>query len=154
MCNKSSLMTNPSTSDPCRIIRIWFDGGCKPTNPGNKYGSFKVDLGICEVFKAQTVSLGYGTNNEAEFNILIRALQWVQEELMKSGLPMNYYELQLFTDSMVVKNRISKRNVRGKSESAGRMANLTSQCISVMDGFKAASIEWNPRGVNVHLFGH
>ena len=141
-------------TDIHRIIEISFDGGCKPTNPGEKYGSFQIKHGLVEIFKATRISFGWGTNNEAEYDALIRALLWVEEEMGKAGLPLNLFTLKVLTDSTIVRNRIATRNMRGKSEPAARMANLARQCLSIMDCFGGWTIEWERRTENVKRFGH
>ena len=67
------------------LIEIHFDGGCRPTNPGNTYGSFEVQLNHKQVFKASRIELGWGTNNEAEYRALIEALKWTLENLLKAA---------------------------------------------------------------------
>ena len=91
-------------------IQIHFDGGCRPTNPGNKYGSWEVLLNGKSVHKKGRVEFGWGTNNEAEFEALEGALSWCVENLRNGGFDSNSFRLEMFTDSTVVKNRVAGRN--------------------------------------------
>lgn len=135
-------------------IEIHFDGGCRPTNPGNKYGSFQVIFLEREIFRGTRIELGIGTNNEAEFDILLHALKWTHESLVKAGMSDGAFDLKLFTDSTIVRNRIAKQNCSGKSEPAARMARLTEQCLALITAYKSAEIKWQARAENVARFGH
>jgi len=119
-------------------IDVHFDGGCRPTNPGNKYGSWEVLLDGQQVFKASRVEFGWGTSNESEFNSLIQALQWTVENLHTAGFPPEIYTVTIFTDSMIVRN----------------MGHLTRDCLSRLTLFKLWSVEWRGRKENVERFGH
>ena len=141
-----------------------FDGGCRPTNPGNKYGSWEVTLDdfigpsnpTGSVFKANQMEFGQGTNNEAEFNALYAALSWTCKELQVGGFDPSIYTLSVFTDSTVVRNRIQKRHIsdNAKNDVHKRMGALTRECLSWMDWFKSWNISWRPRDYNVNQFGH
>lgn len=138
------------------LIEIHFDGGCRPTNPGNKYGSFEVLLNNSQVFKASRVEFGYGTNNEAEFDALCMALDWTVENLLNGGFDPSIYTVKMFTDSTILKNRIKNRRttVRGGREPSRRMAKLTRKCLSKLTLFHLWDIEWHRRDSNVSRFGH
>lgn len=147
-----------------RHIKIMFDGGCRPTNPGNKYGSWEVTLDdfirpanpTGSVYKVSQVEFGWGTNNEAEFNALQAALAWTAKELQVGGFEPNIYTLSVFTDSLVVKSRIQKRrtNVKVGDDVTARLGPLTRECLSWMDWFKSWEIFWRARDFNVNQFGH
>ncbi len=130
-------------------ITIHFDGGCQP-NPGNKYGSFEVLLDGIRVHKAERVKLGWGTNNEAEFDIFIEALKWVQNELPKGGFEPHKFDLEAFTDSTIVRNRLVKPHLRGNS----RMWKLANRCLAIALKFRSFRANWNRRDRNVARFGH
>jgi ribonuclease HI len=135
-------------------IEIHFDGGCRPTNPGNKYGSFEVRLDQKQVCLISRMELGFGTNNEAEFEILIEALKWTVRELFKGGYAPSHYCLEMFTDSTIVEGRLKKQNCGGKGEAAQRMGKLAGQCLAHLTLFKRWSIHWRQRDNNVARFGH
>lgn len=137
-------------------IEIHFDGGCGPTNPGNKYGSFEVLLDGTRVHKATRLPLGWGTNNEAEFEILIEAVRWVHHNLNEGGFETHKFDLEAFTDSMIVKNRLMGRNIvfRRNSEASGRMKRLADRCLDTALKFRSFTAKWNRRDANVSRFGH
>lgn len=135
-------------------ITIQFDGGCKPTNPGNKYGSYEVLLNGLSVFKASRVEFGWGTNNEAEFDSLIAALNFTVENLLNGGFDTREYDVSLFTDSTIVRNRLNGSKVKSKGEAGIRMLELAHKCLLRLYQFKSYSIEWQPREHNVKRFGH
>lgn len=136
------------------VITIYFDGGCRPTNPGNKYGSWEVQLEGNYIYHQHQVEFGHGTNNEAEFEALLAALDWTLAELPKGGFIFKAYTLQLFTDSTIVHNRIQMERTGGKEEAAQRMGKLTQQCLDRLKLFNQHSISWQRRDHNVIRFGH
>lgn len=135
-------------------IEIRFDGGCKPTNPGNKYGSFEVRLHGKRVYLESRKALGWGTNNEAEFEMLLLALDWTRRNLQREGFNPNRYRVEMLTDSTIVRNRVAGHNRTRKSEPQQRMFALASACLDQLKAFCSHRITWNPRGCNVALFGH
>ncbi len=54
-------------------VTVRFDGGCLG-NPGRKYGSYRIEDDWVVIAQESRFELGFGTNNEAEFESLIRAL--------------------------------------------------------------------------------
>lgn len=139
--------------NPC-LIEIHFDGGCRPTNPGNKYGSYEVQLAGRLLSKASRVEFGWGTNNEAEFNALLMALDATIAGLAAAELNPSQYDVAMFTDSMIIKNRVKCRRCSGKSEPARRMGRLTRDVLSKLTRFRLWDIEWRGRRANVERFGH
>ena len=135
-------------------IKIQFDGGCKPTNPGNKYGSYSVWLDSKLIHTELRFNLGHGTNNEAEFEALLKALAWTCYSLTKAGIDPQIYSLQLVTDSTIVQGRISGQNKSRKTEPQQRMFNLNERCQLQLSRFKDFKIEWASRELNVATFGH
>ena len=137
--------------------RIQFDGGCRP-NPGHKYGSYSIDLdGSFEITRLQ-FPLGFGTNNEAEFESLIAALAELQKSCRKAGVSMKELDVSIFTDSTIVRNWIQNYRVPNpkniKNPRRLVMGSLATQCIQLLSPFKAFTIEWNSRDRNVEKFGH
>lgn len=140
-------------------IYIYFDGGCRPTNPGNKYGSYEILLSKKQrtqvqhrdrIKKGSEIELGHGTSNEAEFDILLKALDWTVRHLWCAGFNASDFHLQLFTDSRIVASRLDG-STRGKNP---RMIALGVQCLKILKGFKAWRIDWHGRNANVDRFGH
>lgn len=135
-------------------LTIHFDGGCRPTNPGNKYGSYEVLVNDNPIHKVSVLELGPGTNNEAEFDILIVALDWTLQALEAFGNDPNVFNLNVYTDSMVVFNRLLGRNRKAASEPQRRMSALTHQCLIRAVKFKSFTPHWNGREKNLTRFGH
>lgn len=137
-----------------QILTIEFDGGCRPTNPGNKYGSFQVGAGDLVLHKSIQFELGWGTSNEAEFEALLAALHWIREQLEQEGYPPARYRLQLLTDSMVLRNRIAGHTKTCATEPQQRMARLARKCLECLRQFGDFDIKWRSRDHNVARFGH
>jgi ribonuclease HI len=137
-----------------KTILIHFDGGCRPTNPGNKYGSFEVTLNSQQLFRRNRVELGWGTNNEAEFEMLLMALDWSVNSLIVGGFNLRDFAVVMFTDSIIVSNRISGRNRTCKSEPQQRMFDLSERCLSKIRQFRQFTIHWEGRTENLKRFGH
>lgn len=142
-------------------LQILFDGGCRPTNPGNKYGSWEVLLDTQPIYKESRVEFGWGTNNEAEFEALLAALKWTVAELGKGGFDQGIYTLLMFTDSTIVRNRVQTRRTAFSGQAGSkardvsqRMGRLTSECLLWLSRFKSWTIEWRGRQDNVMRFGH
>lgn len=135
-------------------IKIQFDGGCRPTNPGNKYGSYRIELNGKLVHQSNRVELGWGTNNEAEFEALIMALEWAHDNLGRDGYQPKDFDVHMITDSTIVRNRINGRYRGGKGEPAQRMARLCGMCREYLAKFRSDEIEWMSREVNMSTFGH
>lgn len=116
-------------------ITVYFDGGCSP-NPGRKYGSFEVQFNGATVKRCSRIDFGHGTNNEAEFESLISALSWVAQEYHE--LP---HRVAIYTDSMIVVNRMTRRNVIYKKakwkEASGRMFALATEALKLLEPFPA-----------------
>lgn len=134
-------------------ITIRFDGGCIP-NPGQKYGSYEVCLNGRQVTLVSRLELGYGTNNEAEFEILEAALRFTVEAVRKSGHEPAEFDLELFSDSTVVVNRLLSRNKTRKKEDQQRMHLRAMNCLKQMILFRSFTVNWNSRWRNLEKFGH
>lgn len=145
-------------NDMNREITIEFDGGCRPSNPGNKYGSFSVIRDGFEVLRREEVEFGKGTNNEAEFNALELALSEAVSDIHGADALCSGFRLKILTDSMIVKNRLVGKNratvFRKHKESSSRMIAHANRCLELMERFESFSVEWQPREKNVANFGH
>lgn len=130
-------------------IEIRFDGGCRG-NPGQKYGSYEITTDGALMMKRSRFTLGYGTNNEAEFEALLTALNDLAGEPHDSP----NVSVRLITDSMIVVNRLNGRNQRRKTEPEQRMFSLTEQCHRLLKGFGGFTVQWQGREENVAVFGH
>lgn len=136
-------------------LEIHFDGGCRPTNPGNRYGSFCVKHCKRVVFQNERAEFGRGTNNEAEFLALIAGLDWSLVWLPTwSGRLTKYWRVKMVTDSQIVRGRVTGSYSSNKTEPQQRMAALTAQVHLRLEKFGEYEIEWRGRKHNVQLFGH
>lgn len=136
---------------------IHFDGGCSP-NPGQKYGSYSIvfdDLFQLDVKRRQ---FGHGTNNEAEFEACLGALELLKSSAIKASVPEKQITVEIFTDSRVVFNWLRKFYSfnPSKKEDERRMAmyERAKCCMDILRAFKRFEIQWNSRDVNVEKFGH
>jgi ribonuclease HI len=136
------------------VITIYFDGGCRPTNPGNKYGSYEVTLAGKQIGAVNRQELGWGTNNEAEFEILILALNWTVKQLLAEELCPSDFRVVVVTDSTIVRNRINGQNKTNKGEAQRRMFSRNAGCLKWLRMFSSFTAEWRSRFENVARFGH
>jgi ribonuclease HI len=144
-------------------IDLCFDGGCSP-NPGEKYGSYEVIVDGKPKHIESRLSLGHGTNNEAEFEILIVALERIVNYVERRKADKKEVEISMLTDSTIVANRISGKNKKGvhalklnkdcesflgqvevkisaKKEAERRMAHLAQRCLDILTQFKSYQIQ-------------
>jgi len=75
---------------------VFVDGGSKG-NPGVMKYAFVVRLDGREIYK-EFGEIGYGTNNEAEYNALLKALRWLKENRILGA--------KIYMDSQLVVNQI------------------------------------------------
>ena len=91
---------------PERPIGLVFDGGSKG-NPGVGYGSYALRW---PGQSQQLVHLQFGdhvTNNEAEYDTLIAALEAVSKRLQESGAAPGTARVEIRGDSLLVINQVS-----------------------------------------------
>lgn len=138
-------------------IKILFDGGCAPTNPGNKYGSFEVKHLGRTVLRKERFPLGWGTNNEAEFEALETCLKAILSDMEPGGIDPKRHSLEIFTDSMIVQHRMSAAQQdpdRFRDNRTQVMVLRANQCLSLCKQFGLFSVQWHGRENNVAAFGH
>jgi len=140
-----------SVPDGMEHIEVYFDGGCRPTNPGNKYGSWEVLLNGHSVKKSLREEFGWGTSNESEFDALLAALRWTVHNLGDGGFSLASYGLEAITDSRVVYFRLLPKN---KGSGHPVMARLSREVKSITAMFGAFTATWKGRNQNVARFGH
>jgi ribonuclease HI len=103
--NDPHAMTPLPGQAPEQPIGIIFDGGSKG-NPGEGYGSYAVDWpGLPQ----QMVRLKFGsrvTNNEAEYDTLIAALEAILKRLLDAGADPGSARLVIRGDSLLVINQV------------------------------------------------
>lgn len=157
-----AVVLEPSRSPPTPAMRqqltIRFDGGCVP-NPGSKYGSYEVRVWNKVVIRCTRFALGFGTNNEAEFEALEKALSDTLKDLRCGGFDPKHFDVTVITDSIIVQGRLKDnwRPKKIKSESHRRsiaMAILADRCLLDLDQFGSFKTKWERRDSNVAAFGH
>lgn len=135
-------------------VNIQFDGGCRG-NPGAMYGSYRIMFEGGRVVEQNRIEFGHGTNNVAEFQALIAALQTLSEQ---PEIQLPDLEVSVITDSMIVKNRLMGKNrIHRKAawrERSQAMFNLACECLKYLTTCRKFKVEWRGRESNVAMFGH
>ncbi len=121
------------------MTTVWADGGCSGngTNHCKTYGSFKLST---EPFPHR-VEFQAGSNNEAEYETLIRALKFCIEQRVE--------EPEIFMDSRLV---VSQVNGQWKINGA-RLRQLCQQARSLLLE-SSGTLKWIPRDYIVAQLGH
>lgn len=95
---------------------IFADGGSRG-NPGEAaYGFVVYDKNGNTIFE-EGVRIGIATNNTAEYNAIIAALKWIENNLLKSG-PLQKPQIQFYLDSELAvmqlngKYKVKNENLR------------------------------------------
>lgn len=134
---------------PERPISIIFDGGSKG-NPGYGYGSYALRW---PGQSQQIVQLQFGdgvTNNEAEYDTLIAALEAVQKRLRESGADPMTARLDIRGDSQLVINQ-----VRGEWKcSDERMRARRDRVRILLRELGAWELVYHARENSVRVLGH
>lgn len=134
---------------PEEPIRLIFDGGSRG-NPGKGYGSYALDWpGLPQ----QVVQLRFGdrvTNNEAEYDTLISALEATIKKLEDSGASPKAARVEIFGDSLLVVNQ-----VLGKWEVKNpRMRTRCDRVKYLLSQFGRWRLEHHDRENSVRTLGH
>lgn len=126
---------------------IVFDGGSLG-NPGKGYGSYHITRNG-EEFRFEP-KIQYGdnlTNNQAEYMTLIRALEWLRDEL---GAAAKTARVQVLGDSKLVINQVTGV-WKVKNDN---MKPLAAEARELVKSFPNLSIEWHGRSNSVTVLGH
>jgi ribonuclease HI len=130
-------------------LNVVFDGGSRG-NPGQGYGSYLVQSpGRKPVIKRVEFGDNY-TNNQAEYDTLIAALQYIIERLTATGRTPHQVALDIKTDSDLVVNQLQGSY---KVKDAG-LKHRYAQTNELLEQFGAWLITWHPRDESVRLLGH
>ncbi len=130
-------------------IRLFFDGGSKG-NPGHGYGSYALDR---PAYPRQVVRLQFGnrvTNNEAEYDTLIAALEAVLKRLAENGANPETAKVEIWGDSQLVINQVNGEWQSNKAEL--RMRRDKAQVL--LKQFGQARLRYHGRENNVDILGH
>jgi len=130
-------------------LQVVFDGGSKG-NPGQGYGSFVIMAPGRKPNLVQKEYPGLMTNNEAEYQTMLEALQYILSTLESSGRDPKGFELDLRSDSeLMVKQmkgeyKTKNATLRQRGEEAHRL----------LRRFGKWHLMWHPREESVALLGH
>ena len=118
-----------------KTATIHTDGGARPTNPGPAACAYviEVDGGDPIHYGRQ---IGVGTNNEAEYIAVIRAL--------RHASLMGIEDVTLISDSKLVVEQM-KGSWRVKDY---KLLSLHDEATELADSFKRFTIQWTPRANN------
>lgn len=140
--HESSPSPSPSGSLELEII---FDGGADP-NPGKGYGSYQLSInGTARPVKRVQFS-GSMTNNEAEYNTLIAALQ----EVHQRSRDLSRTSVVIRGDSQLVIKQITGQ---WKAKDP-RMAALRDQVKLLLHPLGKWQAQWHARSNSVDVLGH
>ena len=134
---------------PEQPIRVIFDGGSKG-NPGLGYGSYALEW---PGFPRQVVQLKFGdkvTNNEAEYDTLIAALEAISKRLKESGAHPRTAKLDIWGDSLLVISQIKGEWKVNKAELQTRR----DRARSLLALFGQARLTHHQREKSVEVLGH
>jgi len=134
---------------PEQPIRVIFDGGSKG-NPGLGYGSYALEW---PGFPRQIVQLRFGdrvTNNEAEYDTLIAALEAIVKRLKESGADARTARLDIWGDSLLVISQIKGDWKVNKAELQSRR----DQARGLLALFGQARLTHHDREKSVEVLGH
>ncbi len=130
-------------------IELVFDGGSRG-NPGRAYGSYQIKYDGAKARKPIRLHLGQGTNNEAEYLTLIRALEDLRAELEQKNIDPTAIQLKIFGDSQLV---IQQLNGQWKAKNA-RMRALRDKALQLVKPFGSFEIQHHARWRSVAALGH
>lgn len=142
-------MLPQSGQAPTDPICIVFDGGSRG-NPGEGYGSFALDW---PGQSREVVQLNFGnhvTNNEAEYDTLIAALEAVRDRMVENKIEPSSAALSIWGDSLLVCNQ-----VRGDWKcKEPRMQVRLNKVLSLLSFFGKPELNHQPREKSVEILGH
>lgn len=134
---------------PDQPIVVVFDGGSKG-NPGRGYGSYALNWpGQTE----QIVRLQFGdkvTNNEAEYDTLIAALDAVLARLDDLGAAVSTAQIEIFGDSLLVINQV-KGEWKCKQQRLQLRRDRVRESLAFFDRWH---LEHHDRSKSVEVLGH
>ncbi|NOZ28415.1 MAG: reverse transcriptase-like protein [Chloroflexi bacterium] len=137
----------PGGSSTVRL-GLMFDGGSRG-NPGPGYGSYAF-LWPGRPPEVHRLRFGRLTNNEAEYDALIAALEALLSHLAREGIDPQRVDLEVLGDSRLVINqlngvwRVRKDHLRARWQKAR----------SLLDRFGRVVLRHQPRERSVAVLGH
>jgi ribonuclease HI len=141
--------SNPPHSRSADYVLV-FDGGSKG-NPGWGYGSYAITRVQDGAQRLERLDLGDGyTNNEAEYDSLIAALEDLILRIEEAGRQPEKFALEVRGDSALVINQ-----VQGKwKANEPRMRGRRDVCRRLLARFGAFELKSQPREESVRVLGH
>jgi ribonuclease HI len=131
-------------------IVLTFDGGSRG-NPGWGYGSYVIQRLSDGAQRLERLDLGDGyTNNEAEYDTLIAALQDLIHRLEEADRDPGAFALEVRGDSSLVLNQL-QGTWKAKEP---RMKQRRDQCRRLLGRFGAVKLTAQPREEIVRMLGH
>ena len=129
---------------------IIFDGGSRG-NPGQGYGSYALTRLQDGASRLERLEFGGGyTNNEAEYDTLIAALQDLTHRIEEAGRQPGAFALEIRGDSALVINQVQGR---WKAREA-RMAERRDRARELLRRFGNVDLKAQPRAESVRVLGH
>jgi ribonuclease HI len=127
-----------------------FDGGSKG-NPGFGYGSYAITRVQDGAQRLERLTFGERyTNNEAEYDSLIAALEDLLETIQNAGRQPQEFSLEIQGDSaLVLKQLQGKWQVKDT-----RMKHRRDQCLRLLRRFGQIEFKAQPRATIVRVLGH
>ena len=127
-----------------------FDGGSKG-NPGFGYGSYAITRVQDGAQRLERLTFGEGyTNNEAEYDSLIAALEDLLETIQNAGRQPQEFALEIRGDSALV-----LKQLQGQWQAKeARMVRRREQCLRLLRRFGQIEFKAQPREAIVRVLGH
>jgi ribonuclease HI len=141
-----STAESPRTPDYVLV----FDGGSRG-NPGWGYGSYAITRVQDGAQRLSRLHLGNGyTNNEAEYDSLLAALEDLTERIEQAGRQPEEFALEVRGDSALVINQV-QGTWKAKEP---RMRERRDKCRRLLQRFDAAELKHQDREESVRVLGH
>ena len=129
---------------------LTFDGGSRG-NPGWGYGSYAITRVADGAQRLERLQFGDEyTNNEAEYDALIAALQDLTSRIREAGRQPEEFSLEVRGDSALVINQLEGR---WKAKEP-RMRQRRDRCRRLLAHFGAVKLVAHPREESVRILGH
>lgn len=139
---------SPASGSPDYVLT--FDGGSRG-NPGWGYGSYAISRVQDGAQRLERLDLGGPcTNNEAEYDTLITALQDLLHRIEEAGRRPEEFSVELRGDSALVLNQLQGR---WKAKEP-RMLERRDRCLSLLKRFERTQFRALPRDEIVRVLGH
>jgi len=140
---------SPQEEPPKEPIQIVYDGGSRG-NPGEGYGSFALDW---PGYPRKIVELNFGdnvTNNEAEYDTLIAALEELLDRLKERKIEPGTANVAIWGDSLLVCNQV----VGEWDCKEPRLQVRLEKVKSLLSDYGKSEINHHPRAKSVEILGH